>query len=117
MNSSEYLLMSARTESPKMYDNVNINTLHGVIGLTGEAGELIDCIKKAMFYGHELDKVNIKEELGDCLWYIAQILRSEGWSFDEVMKENIDKLIIRYPEQFTIEDSIERKDKNGTKTI
>lgn len=44
---------------------------HGIIGMMTEAGELLDQMKKHWFYGRELDVVNIKEELGDILWYAA----------------------------------------------
>jgi len=114
MNVNDYINESARTMAPNIYhESVNVETLHGIIGISGEAGELIDAAKKALFYGHDLDKKNIKEELGDILWYIAAVIRSEGWTFEEIMEENIDKLKKRYPEQFTSELAKERLDKKG----
>lgn len=75
--------------------------LHGAIGLAGEAGELLDAVKKHVLYGKELDKANVLEELGDALWYIAIALESVGSSFEEVMQLNHDKLEKRYPGGFT----------------
>jgi len=114
MTPDEFLKESSRTMTPDCFNDVIKNeTLHGIIGVAGEAGELIDAMKKALFYGQELDLENIKEELGDILWYVAAIIRSEGWSFEEIMQQNIDKLKIRYPIKFTTEDSIIRADKKN----
>ena len=44
---------------------------HAMRGLVTEVGELVDAYKRHLYYGEELDIVNIKEEIGDCFWYIA----------------------------------------------
>jgi len=44
---------------------------HAAMGLQTESAEFTDAIKKSMFYGKELDVVNLKEEFGDFLYYIA----------------------------------------------
>ena len=112
MNINEYIKESARTMTPNIHtDKIKVETIHGIIGVAGEAGELLDALKKSMFYGHDLDLVNVKEELGDLLWYIAAIIRSEDWTFEDVMAENIAKLKIRYPEQFDSQLAKERLDK------
>lgn len=49
----------------------NHNLVHAVFGIKDEVGEIVGAIKKHLFYGKELDLVNIKEELGDALWFIA----------------------------------------------
>ena len=46
--------------------------LNGVLGLTGEAGECADIVKKNRFQGHELDKEHLAKELGDIAWYLAE---------------------------------------------
>jgi NTP pyrophosphatase (non-canonical NTP hydrolase) len=92
-------------------DKVKTETMHGIVGVAGEAGELLDAMKKAVFYGHKLDRENLKEECGDLLWYLTAIIRSEGWSFEEVMLENIAKLRQRYPEQFSSDLAAARLDK------
>lgn len=112
MDFNEYLKESARTMAPVIHpDNVKTETLHGIIGVASEAGELLDAVKKSLFYGQPLDLENIREESGDILWYLAAVLRSEGWNFEEIMQENIDKLKLRYPEQFSQEAAYERADK------
>ncbi len=112
MTPSEYLQLSERTESMhSSFHSLDPRTIHGVIGLAGESGELLDNIKKTIFYGMPPDKKNLKEEVGDSLWYIAQICRAEGWTIEELMSENIDKLFLRYPESFTTKQAEDRADK------
>ena len=112
ITTEEYLKLAERTESLHAnFEKYDPRTIHGVVGLAGEAGELLDNIKKVIFYGLEPNKKNLKEELGDSLWYIAQICRAENWTIEELMAENIDKLLIRYPESFTTEQAELRADK------
>ena len=85
--------------------------LHAVLGLSGEAGELIDAVKKNLIYGKLLDIENYKEELGDILWYMALAIDSLGSSFEEVMQMNLEKLKKRYPEKYTDELASTRLDK------
>lgn len=87
---------------------IDINLLHGALGISTEAGELLDQIKKHIFYGSELDIVNIKEELSDVFWYVALICNEFGWAFDEIQELNIRKLQARYPEKFTEEKALNR---------
>lgn len=69
---------------------------HMVALLTGEAGEVADCVKKHLIYGKELDTKNLKEELGDIAWGLAYGCHIMGWSLENVMQENIEKLAIRH---------------------
>jgi NTP pyrophosphatase (non-canonical NTP hydrolase) len=112
MNIKKYEELSARTMSPYYHPHaVKPETAHGIVGLAGEAGELLGAMKKALFYGKPFDLVNLREEIGDVMWYLMTIVRSEGWGLEEILKENIEKLKLRYPEQFTTELSEERLDK------
>lgn len=86
-------------------------SLHAVIGLAGEVGEVTDAVKKAVMYGKTLDVDDVKEEVGDILWYMALLLDSVGSSFEEVMQINHDKLEKRYPSGFTEAAAIARADK------
>ena len=66
MNIKEYFKESAKTESPLFNpDAVKPRTMHGIMGLASEGGELLDAAKKAMYYGKTLDLVNVKEEVGE----------------------------------------------------
>lgn len=77
--------------------------INGLFGLSGEVGELTDMVKKWIFHEKELDDDHAKKELGDVMWYIAMICESFGWSLDEIMQMNIDKLKKRYPDGFDTE--------------
>lgn len=90
--------------------------IYGAIGLTGEAGEVADCIKKYMFHGHDLNREDILKELGDVLWYVALICDTLDTTMDEVMEKNIDKLLKRYPEGFSEAASRNRREYGQVKT-
>jgi len=84
-------------------------TIHALIGLQSEVGELADAVKKRVFRGDALDKTNILEECGDILWYLNLMVDSCGSTLDKVMHMNIAKLEARYKErQFKAEASRDR---------
>ena len=84
--------------------------MNGCMGLNGEAGECIDLLKKARFQGHELDREKMIEELGDVLWYCAELACGLGVTLEEVARRNIEKLKRRYPEGFDAERSRNREE-------
>lgn len=83
---------------------------NAILGLCGESGELANYWKKHLYHGHELDPTKVIEELGDILWYIAQATDALGYPMRIVARNNIEKLEKRYPEGFSSERSINRKD-------
>lgn len=89
--------------------------LHSALGLAGEAGEFVDCVKKHTVYGRPLDKANAVEELGDLLWFVALGCKSLGVSMQMVAEQNIGKLKVRYPEQYSDELAANRLDKGEQK--
>ena len=80
------------------------------MGLSGEVGELNDMIKKWIFHKTDMDITHAKKELGDIMWYIACMAESFGWSLDEIMQMNIDKLKARYPDGFNIDRANHRNE-------
>lgn len=74
---------------------------HSVIGINAEGGELATQLQRWLYYGKPLDETNVKEELGDLLWYIAEACNAMGYSLETIMEANIAKLKIRYPEKYT----------------
>ena len=78
------------------------------LGLTGEAGETVELIKKYIGHGHEIDKTELTKELGDVLWYIANIAAAFGIPLGTIAERNINKLKTRYPEGFNTNKSINR---------
>lgn len=74
---------------------------NGLRGLTDEVGEIAAAVKKYVEYGQPLDTNNIKEEVGDCLWRLAQIADACGFTLEDAMKGNITKLMVRYPNKYS----------------
>jgi len=105
MNINEYIKQSKRTLLDKNKDS---NLLHGAIGISTEAGEILDAFKKHLYYGKELDVINIKEEIGDIMWYVAILCRELDLSMEDILQTNIDKLKARYPEKFSNYSAIHR---------
>ena len=102
-----------RTESSlnplsETYEEKSARLLHAAIGLVTESGEFIDALKKFLFYGRPLDLVDLKEELGDILWYAAVAMSALDTTFEEEMDRVIRKLRTRYPEKFTTDAAINR---------
>lgn len=95
-----------RTVNPKL--NKDEMLINSVMGLCGESGEAIDIVKKWFAHGHELDKDHLKKELGDVAWYLAEASSALGFTLEEILEANIDKLRKRYPEGFETKKSVER---------
>ena len=84
--------------------------LNGVLGLTGESGECADMVKKYLFQGHDLDKEHLAKELGDVAWYVAVTAHAIGYTLEDVLRMNMNKLRARYPKGFDPEKSLHRKE-------
>lgn len=69
------------------------NFRHATFGLVTEVGELVDSFKRHYFYGLELDTRNVKEEIGDILWYVALAYHA------------LDESIPNYVEDISLENS------------
>lgn len=108
MTGKEYQKLAMRTCSIP-YNNKEGRLHHAVFGLTSEAGEVAGILQK-VYQGHEFDKEHIKKELGDCLWMIAEACEALDLDMDDVMQTNIDKLKARYPEGFSADRSLHRKE-------
>ena len=97
MNFDDY-----QTESRKsvVYPYAGSNPVFPALGLAGEAGEIADQVKKAIRDDSgafsERRKVQMKEEMGDALWYIAQIATELGLSLEEIAEVNLTKIRKRY---------------------
>lgn len=137
MTPNEYQKLAARTICPQGLEQLirlgasrsciarkiidlqnNTRILHASIGISGEAGEIASQIQKWLYYGKELDTVNLLEEIGDSLWYIAEMCEALGTTMEEVMKRNIEKLQKRYPEKYTDHHAAEEnRDRAGEREI
>lgn len=106
MNVNQYqegaeLTINWRLSALQMLDNA-------ALGLSGEAGEIAEIVKKHIYHGHHLDKAKLMEELGDLQWYIVQCCVAIDCTLEQVMWKNNEKLAIRYKEGFSHEASRNR---------
>lgn len=129
MNPSEYQKLAMRTECDQIksrerykchYAPDPIRMNHAVLGLANEVGELSSIMVKWLHYGqpYPLDRVKeeVGEELGDLLWFVAQMCEATGLDILQLMIQNLAKLKARYPNKFTTELSKEEnRDRNKEK--
>jgi NTP pyrophosphatase (non-canonical NTP hydrolase) len=99
MNDKQFIKDAIRTESPNFFQP-NTRILHAAIGCVTESGELLDALKKQMYYGRELDLTNVKEEAGDLLYYLAILFDELGTDFQIEADRVINKLRVRFPNKF-----------------
>ena len=108
MTFKEYQIKAGRTNA-KLNKQICLNgqvqennseNIHMVLGMVTETAELADVFKKNLAYGKQIDWVNIKEEIGDLMWYIANFCTINNLNMDEMLATNIKKLEARYPEKF-----------------
>jgi NTP pyrophosphatase (non-canonical NTP hydrolase) len=94
----------------KPHDSIG-RMVHASMGVSGEAGELLDAIKKTWIYGKQLDRENILEECGDALFYIQALLTENGFTMGDAAEHNYAKLAKRYPAGYTDQAAQVRADK------
>ena len=97
----------------RLKDPEIVNLLHSAMGMSTEANEILDVLKKHIFYGKELDLVNIEEELGDSNWYQSLAIHSLRMkeyqtSWEQIWDKVIKKLSKRYGSEFNKEGAINR---------
>jgi NTP pyrophosphatase (non-canonical NTP hydrolase) len=99
--SVHYAALLTRMNNLELEDDCNIPPLiTAAFGLTAEAGEFTEVVKKIILQGKPYNEENIfhmKRELGDICWYLAQACMALDTSFDEIMEMNVEKLKARYP--------------------
>lgn len=95
MNVEQYSVLAMRTA--KEFGSVNMDLMHAAAGMAGEAGEVIDLIKKVIYYGKDVDQDKLLAEVGDIMWYMNLMIVTLGSTWSEVMERNIRKLEARYP--------------------
>ena len=119
MSANAYQRLALRTEKTpplllhgvKTIGEVRVNMdslLHAVFGMDTEQAELQDMIKKHLMYGKPFDPINVLEECGDQLWYIAVALSACGFTLQDCMEKNIEKLRRRFPDGFSEQKAVER---------
>jgi NTP pyrophosphatase (non-canonical NTP hydrolase) len=113
--SLDWPTLAARLSELEVKDDCNVTQLMtAAFGLTAEAGEFTEVVKKIFLQGKPYTEENVfhmKRELGDIMWYMAQACMALDISFDEVLQMNVEKLSARYPEgTFDVHYSENRKE-------
>jgi len=107
-------LLARMTELEATGDADLPHLLTAALGLTAEAGEFTEVVKKIILQGKPYNEDNVfhmKRELGDICWYIAQACMALDTTFDEIIEMNVDKLKARYPGgEFNVHKSENRKE-------
>lgn len=98
MDFKEFTEKALRTINKDLSDKELISML--CMGLAGETGEVVDYMKKVCYHGKAFDKENLILELGDLMWYFANLTHLLDISFDEILEKNVEKLLKRYPNGF-----------------
>lgn len=107
MEINEYQSLAARTINRQLSPNQMIR--HGLFGLCAETGEVLGLFQKH-YQGHDLKSDKLKKELGDVCWMVAELCTAHGWSMEDIMNLNIEKLEERYPDGFDPDKSVHRKE-------
>ena len=107
MDIAEYTREVQRTCS--IQDQKELLTLTA-LGIAGEAGEVVDTVKKVLYHSHGLDVSALSKEMGDLLWYVTLLCETVGLTLDDVMRANVEKLRKRYPDGFDPQRSQTRQE-------
>lgn len=102
----EYVDKASRTDAE--LKTKELHDIHMVMGMSTEVGEILDVFKKNLAYGKIIDWVNVKEEIGDLMWYLANFCKTNDLNLSKILDTNIEKLEARYPEKFTKNNAIFR---------
>jgi NTP pyrophosphatase (non-canonical NTP hydrolase) len=88
-----------RSRATAVYPDAGSNLTYPALGLCGEAGEAAEKVKKAIRDdGGELTderREALAGELGDVLWYVAQLATEAGLDLDQIAADNLAKLLSR----------------------
>ena len=98
--SKDYESFIARLEDLENEEFPTERLLTAAVGMSAEAGEFTEVIKKMIFQGKPVNEENLfllKRELGDIMWYVAQACMGLNVSFNEIVEMNVEKLQARYP--------------------
>ncbi|EJS13435.1 MULTISPECIES: nucleoside triphosphate pyrophosphohydrolase family protein [Bacillus] len=115
----EYQEATLRTWNKR--NDFGFRVSNAALGLTGEAGEVADLVKKAIYHGHGFQPAHcpgeengnvhkLALELGDIMYYVGIMAHEMGYTLQDIAEMNISKLAKRYPDGFSREASQKRVD-------
>ena len=100
--SSDFAQLLARMTELEAKDDADIpRLLTAALGMSAEAGEFTEVVKKIVLQGKPYNEENafhLKRELGDICWYLSQAFMALDTNFEEILQMNYEKLSARYPE-------------------
>lgn len=100
--SSNYADLISRLSQLEVESDADVpRLLTAALGMTAEAGEFTEVVKKIFLQGKPYNEENVfhlKRELGDICWYLAQACMALDTNFEEILQMNFEKLSARYPE-------------------
>jgi len=113
--SKDFAQLLSRMTELEVKDDVDVSRLlTAALGISAEAGEFTEIVKKILLQGKPYNEDNVfhmKRELGDICWYIAQACMALDTNFEEILEINYQKLSDRYPEgTFSVHKSENRND-------
>ena len=113
--SKDFAQLLSRMTELEVKDDVDVSRLlTAALGISAEAGEFTEIVKKILLQGKPYNEDNVfhmKRELGDICWYIAQACMALDTNFEEIIEINYQKLSARYPEgTFSVHKSENRND-------
>lgn len=101
MDFRDYQVEVARTSGGYGEVGSDQHLLTSALSLAGEVGELCNLLKKKIRHGHEISQGELENELGDILWYVADLATASDLTLHEIAIDNILKLRRRYPDGFS----------------
>ncbi len=85
----------------KKWDKKEDQIINAILGLSGESGEICELFKHVFLGTDELDKDKLLKELGDIMWYIAEMCDAYGFTMQDVADRNLEKLSARHGSEFS----------------
>jgi len=125
MTTNSYVLVvqehSPRAPTPIRYDlfvkqllkpgTIEEQLTHAALGIAGEAGEIVELLKKRVIYGKPLDISEVIKEIGDLRFYLEALANTLDISDQEILQANANKLSARYKElTYSSQAALERID-------
>ena len=105
MSVYEYQLKARRTQNAML--SPFARKMHALHGMASEVGEIHGIFQK-QYQGHNVDRDALIDEMGDLMWFVAELSDVIGITLEEVCERNIEKLKKRYPEGFSEDRSVNR---------
>ena len=105
MTIREYQEKSRRTQNPALTDEERM--IHAMSGIGSEAGEILSILQHR-YQGKPIEALDVLGELGDLLWFAAELCDAMHEDLDTVAEANVRKLQMRYPHGFSAKRSAAR---------